>query len=519
MWRLFPKSWFNDSALEQRQADVAEQVHEQWRLWLASAIGRVLKQTIPPESAATALATLDPKHLLALDQAMRYGSWGYDARSPRGKVSVVDLSGNREDIEAYLFTAACNPNGFMREQALFTFRQFPGRLALVAALIRCDDWVKQVHDEAGNLLKHCVDSANIGAVFSLMDLLMALKEHQRFSAGIWPRLLEPALKHPSNEELLLQATTTGAATTRLYCYKLLAETKPDLLHETYLRASRDENRAVALWAIKGCIETSNKPLISEALDAGLIHPHTSVRAESIRQRFVLDQASSLAILQSALFDQAAAPRNAAAYLLRKHFNIEPVQVWRDCLDNETGKRAHIAFDALADVATIEDVDRLMPWTKNTKGSVRATAFKALLKCNPLNSAELARIALLDNSTKVLREIIPLWKSDPVLIDRDALQNAYVNSQNDRIKARLVIATGILGRWISLDILLGWYSNAKPDVREIIRKELQHWQYRQGYQYTRLPPETGASIRSHLTSLKNTHRDFDWAQFEHALNFA
>jgi hypothetical protein len=517
MWRLFPKSWFGKDKTQQEQAEVAENLHAHWRTWLASAMSKVLVQTITPESAATTLASLHTKHLLTVDQALRYGTWGYDAgRSSRGNVSVVNMNSNRSEIEAYLFTAACDSSGFMREQALVTFRKFPGRLSLVAALIRCDDWVRQVRAEAETLLKYCIDAGHVEELFSLMDLLLALKERQRFSAGIWPRLIEPALKDLSNTDALLRSTRTGTAHSRLYCYALLTETRIDILQETYRHAVKDESPGIALWALKNCTEQQAH---SELLSLALKHPHSAVRAEAVRQLTALYPTGSLTLLQSAIFDRAAAPRNAAAYLLRHHFQIEAVNYWRDCLDNETGKRTCYAFNALSEVATSDDVDRLMPWTKHTKGSIRATAFKALLKIKPSSATELAGIAIADSSTKVIREIVPFWISDPLLIDRSTLHNAFMAQKSDRAKVRLIDAARYLGRWASLEVLLDWYTSATPDIREAIHNELYYWKFRQAYQYAKLPPETGAIIKKQLIALKKTDRDHDWSQYDHILDFA
>jgi len=516
MWRLFPKSWFGKDKSLKEQAVVAERLHAHWRTWLATALGKVLPQIIAPESAATVLASLPARHLLALDQALRYGSWGYDAgRSSRGNVSVVDTNGNRNDIEAYLFTAACNSSGFMREQALVTFRSFPGRLALVAALIRCEDWVWQVQTEAETLLKQCIDAGHVEELFSLLDLLLALKERKRFHS-IWPRLIEPALKDHANTDALLRSTRTGTAHSRLFCYNLLTETRVDILQETYRHAVKDESPGIALWALGKC---NVKQAHSDLLSLALKHPHSAVRAEAVRQLTAIDPAGSLTLLLSTIFDRAAAPRNAAAYLLRQHFQIEAAKYWRDCLDNEAGNRTYSAFNALVDVATSEDVDRLMPWIKNTKGSIRAAAFKALFKIMPSSASVLAETAIADSSTKVINEIVGRWISDPLLIDRHMLHTAFMAQKSNRAKVRLIDAARYLGRWISLEMLLGWYASATPDIREAIRDELGYWKFRQAYQYTKLPPETRETIKKQLIALKKTHMDHDWSQYDHILDFA
>lgn len=520
MWRLFPKFWFTGkNTISALQSEVVNVFHKHWLSWLSKALCRILKKDISADAAAAELAKLNAKHLLALDQALRFGMWSQDLGRPaRGTNPLVLLEGHREDIEAYLFTAACDSNGFVREQALVSFRQFPGRLATAAALIRSDDWVKEVRVQAENLLDHIINSSGGAEFFDFMDLLLVLKDRERFAKESWLPLIEPTLRKPEFSEARWQATRTGSAKSRLFNYSMIAQINPELLLDICQQAVWDADPAIARWAMTHCSPLPQTNVLT-ILKLALRHPHASVRAEAIRQCAAIDKDGSLEMLTQALFDPARAPRNAAAYLLRTGFQIDAGEFWRNCLDTESGRRTTIALLALADVATSEDVERLMPWQTHPKGAIRTATFRGLIKTKAGDTKAIINTALMDESTMLIRQVIAVWKADPTLITRTQLEAAFVNAKNDRTKASLISASFILGKWHSLELLLAWHSSATANIQALNKQELQYWVWNQHHQFTRLDPATSLSINALLSNLKVTCPSDFWMQFDHVISHA
>ena len=164
MWRLFPKSWFRSQGRDgPEMAVAAEKFENQWRDSLTSTMAQVIKrETVSVEEAVVLLPTLDTEILLSFDRAMRRGwrSYHSEYKSPRRATTVTQISDPMEGA-AFLFTAACQSNGCIRERGILAFEHYPGRLSLVAALIRCDDWVLPVQQAAVTLLLHVVET-NVG---------------------------------------------------------------------------------------------------------------------------------------------------------------------------------------------------------------------------------------------------------------------------------------------------------------------------------------------------------------------
>jgi hypothetical protein len=122
----------------------------EWRHSLATALGLVTRvDGILPEEAPGKLHSLDFLMLLSLDQALRPGHWvPFESSSGNPGPLPTPITEISTEITAYLFTAACNRNGFIRQRALNAFDHFPDRLAVAAALIRCDGWVPPVQQAA-----------------------------------------------------------------------------------------------------------------------------------------------------------------------------------------------------------------------------------------------------------------------------------------------------------------------------------------------------------------------------------
>lgn len=138
MWRLLPKSWFSlTKPVERAQSDLVSHIQSTWRITLAKAISRTAGIETLPEDATEALLELDPSQYAAVDRAIRYGDRDMELGCvARGPMALALVSEDQASAQAYLFTASCNANGFIREQALLSFRRYSGRIALAAALIR-----------------------------------------------------------------------------------------------------------------------------------------------------------------------------------------------------------------------------------------------------------------------------------------------------------------------------------------------------------------------------------------------
>lgn len=186
MLRLFPRSWFNRASTTQRRhAEQVDALQTHWRTWLAKGIARIVADdSIDGSSAVARLEDLSPTQLLELDRVLRFGWWDMgDGPGQLLPMRLVPIDGRRPEDDAFLFVASSHPNGFVREQAVLTLKHYPGRLALAAALIRCDDWVHEVRVAASELLVHLTGESPGDDLIALLPLVSTRPSASQRSAS------------------------------------------------------------------------------------------------------------------------------------------------------------------------------------------------------------------------------------------------------------------------------------------------------------------------------------------------
>ena len=518
MWRLFPRSWFSKKdSLSRAQAQASDWLHEHWRDLLACSLSRVLKRSVTPAEAVVALQALQTSDLLALDQAARYGTWDANLGRPaRGLVHLRPAEVQNATSEAFLFMAACHTNGFIREQAIVAFANCRGRLAMVIALIRSDDWVPQVREAGKNLLEYLTRPTSGAELFEHLELALAMRARKRFAQEIWLVQIEPALLLPENANHRWEATQHGSASVRRFAYSLVARADPERLGEVCRVAAIDSDPGLARWAL----ETSSRSLPSnqarELVIDMLRHPHGSVRAAALNLLASADSQGSKGELESALFDRSRSARNVAAYLVRNLFQIDPADRWRDALSHDDARRSGIAMEALAEVAQPQDRERLLPWLSHRKGKMRAAALRGLDRAKHPQVIELSTAALGDTTTTVVREAIAILHRQPGALNQDLLLTARAATPNTRIEQLLIRSAQLLDKWDGLETYLTWYFESDPNWKQTLDGELENWRRSTTRRFTPLRDASRARIEEKLMVLSVKRPTEMWDDLKHAV---
>jgi hypothetical protein len=502
MWRLFPKSWFPTSKPQaQRQPKLVDDLQHQWRRWLSHSLSRTLKRTVEPDLASAALAQLDARDFAGLDQSLRMRNWDQRLGRPwRGTTTLVPITGEDQDRAAYLFTAASDGNGFVREQALTSFVHVPGRLALVAALIRSDDWVKEVAGAAQNLLRKLLAIGFGRELFALLDLLLALQQRQRFCERVWSETIEPLLSSPEHAAERWAAAQIGTSRSRLYALELIGKFDESRTEDACYLALKSNDPAIANWAVAKAATFASPAAAIKLANRALRHANGSVRTRALRLAVKLDGTASLKLVERMIFDRAKAPRNAAAYELRTRHQRDPMTYWRESLDSGAHGPEHIAIDALAEYAQPQDIERLLSWHADRRAKTRASVLRGVHRANDPNLSQRLSAALRDRSSLVVSEAVAIARSEPAMIDRNVIESAFDATRDVRSRRALVRSARLLGKWNALEMYLKWSSQPNEVIRNELRTELRRWKLAAARQYEPLDPEAKRRIESQLSLL-------------------
>lgn len=519
MLRLFPRSWFNRaSPTQRRHAEQVDALQTHWRTWLAKGIARIVADDSIDESSAVAkLEDLSPTQLLELDRVLRFGWW--DMGNDLGQfppVRLVPIDGRRPEDDAFLFVASSHPNGFVREQAVLTLRHYPGRLALAAALIRCDDWVHEVRVAASELLVHLAGESPGDDMIALLPLVLMLRQRNRFSGGIWPNVIEPKLLEPAWREARWIATAAKLAEVRGFAFQLALRADPDRTKAALLRAASDEHPGIALWALEQAEKAQEREINSEVLALSARHRRASVRAQALRKQFQSNPSESEPLLQRAIFDPARAPRNAAAYLLRTALQRSALPAWRAAIDERLPNKSEIALAALSEHAEAGDSARLVAYLGHVKPRLRAMALRGLARTGSPDLVSILNTALFDRSARVVKQAIRLIDHLGEAIDRSILEAAYERASSASLRAVYVRAARLLAQWKSIEVLLTWAGQADAETFLVVTREIERWRRFQNRRFAPLPDAARAALMGRLTAVSAWRPSRVWEGIEEML---
>lgn len=451
---------------------------------VAQALAHSSGRQVSPHRAAERLQYLPAHRYLILDQSVRTHLSEYE------RLPAQSTQEPRE--AAQLFIQGCDRDGHLRQRALQTMHKHPGRLATALALIRCDDWVPQVRDEAMALLRDIVHREGSEPLFELGGLLSRLRGRQRMQAQAWPELIEPALQRTASATRW-RVISSGDAQARALAYAYTLDAEPDRAHELGLYAITDVDPVNARWALEVVAPRLPAPLHHGLAKAGLLHPQARIRAQAVRL-LSAEQADTLTLLEQRILDPAAAPRGAAIYLLRHRHGVDPLPLWRAALENGSAAQAHAALLAIADHGQPEDTARLLPWLQHRAGAVRAVALRALARTGTSEALDRLPAALSDPSVKVRRQALALYQRLPGVLNAETLGAAFQIAADEATRSTLAQATRLLDRWQALALLLQSWKQTPESLA--LRDEVANWGAARSGAATHLP----ATLRSELEIL-------------------
>lgn len=514
MWPFFSKSWLG--RLGRRGPAVAEAVLRHtsgWRDWLAAAITNISRdKPCLPEDAAHRLKLLPVTQLLLLDEGLRRAARFLDATSSRQRFVVSPSESLPGESSAYLFTASCNSNGYVREAALTAFGNHPDRLAFAAALIRCDDWVPQVQRAASGSLSRLLESDSASLIFELLPLLVRLRQRKRISEEIWPQRVEPMLRSPGLRVSRWNSTKSPDSETRAYAYQLVLEADSERAQEALFQASADRHPKISIWALNLAV-TLVVSDVQTLIRRALRHSDSEVRAQALRLFAQFGTADLHKVVEGCLFDNSRGPRDAAVFLLQRHFKESALKHWRESIDAAASPHRHIAVAALSYAAESEDVSRFTPFLRDPSARVRAVALRGLVRADAAHGEQYLVAALKDDSALVVRYALNLTSKNSQLFALKDLREAFESASSEATRRQLSFGSRSLGKWDSLEFLL-WLTTVHR--WEISSVGLDRWLVAANRRFTSLDENTRVRLLSQLHEVAGRITDGRWSRIETAL---
>lgn len=479
------------------------------------------------ESAAGELQALPARALPRLEEAIRKSRRRYDFQRqlcaydrrpfqpvpvwPDGLVPLQALqAAGPERAQACLFVASCDYDGYLREYALRAFADWPGRVAMAAALIRCGDWVDPVRRVAENLLDSLL-RREPERLFDLIELALSMRGRERY-ADAWSALVEPQLHAPRHAERLWRATASDSPQVREYAYAAAVATGARSAADACIAALDDRHPRIAGAALAQAQTLLAPDRLDRELRLTRRRRVPALRRDALRLAARVDAPSLRESLDDAMFDRSTGPRRVAAYLLRERFGEEPRRMWRDALEKGDSARARIALTALSECALPEDEASLSPWLSHASSRLRLLALRGLIRGAAIGlPAALAR-ALHDIDYRVASEALRAYASGHARLTAAVLRQAWELRPPHRV--RLTCATTLLDKWQALDFLLEALS--EPQASQVeweLVSELRTWANFGRYRFGSLEQASPQTLRERLRQARarlpdDLHRELE-----------
>lgn len=349
--------------------------------------------------------------------------------------------------QSLLFLAAGHGNGRMRERALTLLPDFPGKLTLAAALIRCADWVPMVRKMAQQTATRLLDLCQDGDLIDVWPLAIRLASRERLDREWFSRCVEGRTLRGEPPQLLITFLQSPNTAVRTWAYEKALDMSVPLGFDLLGSAIRDASPRIALSALRYSADRGSEARTRELASFGIKARHPVIRRESLRMLAKLDASLPREVIHGMLGDKSAGVRSLAAFLLKERYSEEAIEYWREIIDSDVHRPTLGALISLVDRAREEDIPRFKRWLPYPRGLVRLWCMRGLLRAGGGFSDEEFLDLLSTPSEKMHMELA------------DSIRKGKVRLDTQRLMAALAAETGT--------------STTRKHLRALMR-ELGHW---------------------------------------------
>jgi hypothetical protein len=457
--------------------------------------------------AIEALRAVRGRTLLALDETLRRAPPYGEQDAPEEAVA-----------DAYLFVAACNGDGFMRQKALIAFRRFPSRLAFAAGLIRSTDWVAAVRDAGISLVNVVLPRLAPSDVVHSLELVVRLTDRVRAPHDGWRAAVMPVLMAPAGREALWAAVRDPVSSSELRraAFEFLELSETPNLAEVLSEAVADPDPCIGLWALRQSEGRLTRGQHVDVLKIALAADHAAVRLTALRMHVAAGVDDCAQTLRAALFDVSRGVRGFAAFELKHAAGEDPLPGWRLAIDGADRRRSEVAMAALCEFGDSSDVERLAADLGRRNATIRAAVLAGLWRTGSAKLEAVLSEAVFDRSKLVLRQVNETFRRSNVSLDASTIDAALARA-DDKLTANLFAFAQRLGKWEELEFLLRHAVRDDADRAGRAADCIDHWVRTEWRRFTAPSGEQVRRIASLSAAAQSRHSGRRWRVIDHNLS--
>ncbi len=331
-------------------------------------------KTAAADILCTALEKMTFDDLVRVDEQMRQTTsmeWSIDWR----KLSINSFftpEMSEDARRAVIVFASFNPNGFIRERAVYMMKDFAGTLPF--AILRQHDWVSQVRDAAGEAADYRLSHLAPGELIAALPFADKLSRSGRVqNAGTHIKHIYTALTSKDNEAELAAGLGSANIRTRRICTTALFNLDNPKYDLAVDRLKFETDPFLRANIFRRFMSTDqNLDMISEQF---LTDKYPLNRMLAFQYVCGTDQPNVIKIAEKLLLDKSAAVREVVRFYLNKN---APGFDYRDYYKSHLDKCTAPAILGLGETGAAEDVGEIENYLKSAQISIVRAAMTALM---------------------------------------------------------------------------------------------------------------------------------------------
>lgn len=280
---------------------------------------------------------------------------------------------SEEERGAVLAFASCNPNGYIREQAVNALAYYKNSLPFL--LLRCNDWVSQVRKVAETAVQQKLENATEQEILFALPLIEKLYRSERCN---YNRVLSSMIDvFGKKESLIPKALRSPDARIRRNCVSLLEQTS--IPYEKYLtKHMKYEKDPYIRRMIFQKFLTSSENSWS-LIELGLNDKNAFIRRMALQYLYEHHLDKAITVSERMLLDKNASIRDWARWIIAKQRNeFDFHQFYLIHMDSSTA----VCLYGLGEVGTSIDCPMIERFVHDTDIHKARAAMCALMNLEP-----------------------------------------------------------------------------------------------------------------------------------------
>lgn len=440
------------------------------------------RSEVVAEAAAEALRKIltraDTQTLLEIDRRARVRPMYFPVRDSErwARIQPDDLrrlEGFRGAYASLMGYASLQPNGYVRQEAARRLRAITSGEEIRFLLLRLNDWVTAVRNEAEHAVAERVQPERAAAFADHLDLVLRLPGWLRSGQLESYGRITALLTGPELLPLTVKALKSGAPGNRKAAARILGELSGSTLETLLPEVVESPHLEIRYWLLS-VVLPKLEPAAGLAMARRFLADRVaSVRGAALRMVAAMDSGAAEPFLLEALWDRSPAVRESARFLLRKSGRDDLASIVRGRLRAAPERDLAGLVAALGETGTPDDAPQVFGYLSDARPRVRAAAVRGLARLDLPAHASVIVDRVRDVAPSVSRASREMLERRPELLDFDVIERIYALTSARHARIHILALMTHAGRWRVLRFLLD-VSGGGDELSELAIERLRAW---------------------------------------------